>query len=168
MQLFVNYCFSFQPEQVPFITFARAMQRDRLLEESERGDRIALVGTKLAIPSSARPGRLLGMAELGSTAVDTADVVDVKLIATREWVGGVPRFPKAIPMLRAWRFIDKPYLPPEIDCRLATAEPGVALRLTSLETSAILAFPYEGLAIRETEALLQERYIEARLRAEQT
>src|SRR5882672_12256525 len=60
MQLFIAYCFSFQPERVPFITFARAMQRDRLLEESERGDRIALVGTKLAIPSGASPGRLLG------------------------------------------------------------------------------------------------------------
>jgi hypothetical protein len=165
MQLFLGHFFSFQPEQVPFITFARAVYRDRLLLDSQRGDRIAFVVTKKEVPAVERRGRLFGMAEIGAAAFDTGDVVDTKLIPAREWVGGGPRFSKAIPMLRAWRFTDKPYLPTGIDRRLAEWDSGIAVRLSPREAASIFAFSCEGVAIRETEALLEERHIAAGLRS---
>src|SRR5262245_29972895 len=144
-RVFIGRFWTFRPEQIPFITFARAIFRDALLSVVLPGDRIAVVVTQCE--SGKKRGRLLGLAEIGSHPVDTADVVDLESLTPRERVGGQPRCPKAIPMHRAWRFPDSPRLPENIENRVAHETGGPALALTPVEAHAILDFRHERVPI---------------------
>ncbi|HMI98082.1 MAG TPA: hypothetical protein VK479_16355 [Micropepsaceae bacterium] len=154
MRLFIGRFWSFRPEHLPFITFARAVYRDSLLADSAAGDRIAMVVTRKESVIPQNRGRLLGMAEIGAHPVDTADVVDSAAMTPREWLGGEPRCPKGIPMLRAWRFLQPPAVPVVIDAALPQTTGGPAILLTAKQATQITAFPYEAVPLRQSRWLL--------------
>ena len=157
MRLFIGRFWSFRPEHLPFITFARAVYRDSLLVESLAGDRIAMVVTHKESVIPENRGRLLGMAEIGAYPVDTADVADSAAMTPREWLGGEPRCPKAIPMLRAWRFLQPAAVPVVIDAALPQTTGGPAVLLTAKQAAHLTSFAYEAVALRQSRWLLEER-----------
>jgi len=150
LRLFIGRFWSFRPEHLPFITFARAVYRDSLLADSAAGDRIAMVVTRKESVIPQNRGLLLGMAEIGAHRVDTADIANCAAMTPREWLGGKPRCPKAIPMLRAWRFLPPRTLPPVIDTALPQTTGGPAILLTAKQATKLTAFPYEAVALGQT------------------
>ena len=100
-------------------------------------------------------GLLLGMAEIGAHRVDTADIANSAAMTPREWLGGKPRCPKAIPMLRAWRFLPPRILPPVIDAALPQTTGGPAILLTAKQATKLTAFPYEAVALGQTRWLIK-------------
>jgi len=100
-------------------------------------------------------GLLLGMAEIGAHRVDTADIADSAAMTPREWLGGKPRCPKAIPMLRAWRFLQPCTLPPAIEAALPQTTGGPAILLTAKQATKLTAFPYEAVALGQTRWLMK-------------
>jgi hypothetical protein len=157
LRLFIGRFWSFRPEHLPFISFARAVYRDSLLAESSAGDRIAMVVTHKESVIPENRGRLLGMAEIGAYPVDTADVADSAMMTPREWLGGEPRCPKAIPMLRAWRFLQPAAVPVVIDAALPQITGGPAILLTAKQAAHLTSFAYEAVALRQSRWLLEER-----------
>ena len=153
MRLFIGRFWSFRPEHLPFITFARAVYRDTLLADCAAGDRIAMVVTRKESVIPQNRGRLLGMAEIGAYPVDTADVASPATMTPREWLGGEPRCPKAIPMLRAWRFLQPTAVPAVIDAALPQTTGGPAILLTAKQATQITAYPYEAVALRPSQWL---------------
>jgi hypothetical protein len=155
LRLFIGRFWSFRPEHLPFITFARAVYRDSLLADSAAGDRIAMVVTRKESVNPQNRGLLLGMAEIGAHPIDTADIADSAAMTPREWLGGKPRCPKAIPMLRAWRFLQPCTLPPVIEAALPQTTGGPAILLTAKQATKLTAFPYEGVALGQTRWLIK-------------
>ena len=157
MRLFIGRFWSFRPEHLPFITFARAVYRDSFLADSAAGDRIAMVVTRKESVIPENRGRLLGMAEIGAHPVDTADVADSAAMTPREWLGGEPRCPKGIPMLRAWRFLQPPAVPAVIDAALPQTTGGPAVLLAAEQAAHLMTFAYEAVALRQSRWLSEER-----------
>jgi len=155
LRLFIGRFWSCRPEHLPFITFARAVYRDSLLAASAVGDRIAMVVTRKESVNPQNRGLLLGMAEIGAHPVDTADIADSAAMTPREWLGGKPRCPKAIPMLRAWRFLQPRILPSVIDAALPQTTGGPAILLTAKQATKLTAFPYEAVALGQTRWLIK-------------
>lgn len=150
LRLFIGRFWSFRPEHLPFITFARAVYRDNLLAEAAAGDRIAMVVTQKESVIPEKRGRLLGIAEIGTRAIDTADVASSSTMTPREWLGGEPRCPKAIPMVRAWRFLQSPAVPPDINAALPLTTGGPAILLRAKQAAQIMSFAYEAAALRQS------------------
>jgi hypothetical protein len=146
-KLFLGYFPSFRPERFPFVAFTRATYADRLLSDSRRGDLLAIVPTKREIPVPGDRCRLAGLAEFGRQILNTTDLMSLRDIPAREWVGGEPRFPKALRVLRAWRFPEVPPVPSVIEEKLLTAPVGLAVQLKSSEAAMLLGFRYESVAL---------------------
>lgn len=164
MQLFIGRFFSFRPSEIPVITFSRSIYRDRLLHESRPGDRIAFVASKKEDQFTKSGNRLLGMAEIGRKPLDTLDVIALGEMPARERVGGQPRSPKAIAMLRAWRFIDNPLVPAAIAMILPDRTGANVIPINEASANRILSFPHEWVPLPETDALLAERHVTAGLK----
>jgi hypothetical protein len=150
LRVFIGRFWGFRPERVPFIMFSRAIHRNTLLRASEPGDRIVIVATKREDPVADDHGHLLGMAEIGRTAVDTLEVVKPGDIPAREWAGAEPRCPKALPMLRAWRFGGAPPVPALLGWKLPRAAAGAAELLRGSTATLILSLPHEPVTLRDS------------------
>jgi hypothetical protein len=102
---------------------------------------------------------------IGSYPVDTADAVDLESLTPRERVGGKARCPKAIPMRRAWRFVDSPKLPENIEKRLALETGAAAVALTPVEADCILALQavpvFESAIVQRAERGADMAYLQA-------
>ncbi len=146
-KLFIGYFPSFRPERFPFIAFTRATYADRLLGDSKPGDLLAVVLTKREIPVPGDRCRLAGLAEFGRQILNTTDLTSLRDIPAREWVGGEPRFPKALRVLRAWRFLEVPLLPGSIEQKLLDEPAGLPIRLKSSEAATVLGFTHESVAL---------------------
>jgi len=160
--LFISRFWGFHPETIPLITFSQGVYRDRLLAEAQVGDRIVFVATKGEPTLPEEQGRLLGMAEIGIRAVKTLDVVKREDIRPDSWNGDQPKFPEAIPMLRAWRFTDKPILTDVLANQLTYFATVAAVKLDESDTHSILALPNIEVAIPNIEILNQERIVAER------
>lgn len=162
MQLFISRFWGFRPETIPLITFSQAAYRDRLLKEANPHDRIVFVATKGEPTLPEEQGRLLGMAEIGVRAVKTLDVIKREDIRADSWNGDQPKFPEAIPMLRAWRFTDKPMLTDVLDEQLTYFATVAAVKLDETDTSRILALPCDEVEIPNIEILNREKVVAER------
>lgn len=105
MQIFVKKFYSFTPEIIPGITFSDPGTRDKVLRLAKPRDRILYVAVDNKNSSEKDQGKVLGMAEIGRSKVNTLDIVtDIGSIPSEYFINGKFRWPEAIPMLRAWRF----------------------------------------------------------------
>src|SRR5882672_12261157 len=150
-KLFIGYFPSFRPERLPFLGFTRATYADRLLSDSKPGDLLAVVLTKREIPVPGDRCRLAGLAEFGRQILNTTDLMSLRDIPSREWVGGEPRFPKALRVLRAWRFIEVPLLPASIEQKLLEGPGGLPVRLKSSDAATVLGFTHESVTLFRTQ-----------------
>jgi len=159
LKLFISRFFGFRPEIVPAITFSSATYRDNLLADSQPGDRIVFVATKTEETQEDERGRLLGMAEIGRRAVDTRSFVVVWPLPPEMMDGDRIRYPSAIPMTRAWRFIDKPLLTDVFERQLPRSATQGAIAVKEADQRAALALSTVEVDLPDSAALAREREI---------
>jgi hypothetical protein len=157
--LFISRFYGFRPEIVPAITFSSATYRDNLLADSQPGDRIVFVATKTEETLENERGRLLGMAEIGRRAVDTRSFVVVWPLPPEMMDGDRIRYPSAIPMTRAWRFIGKPLLTVVFERQLPRSATQGAIPVKEADQRATLALSTVEVGLPDSAALAREREI---------
>jgi hypothetical protein len=169
MQIFAKRFWGFDPERWPIIAFRLEGNRDSLVRESRPGDRVLFIGTNTEDTDPAERGRLLGCAEIGRTAIDSVDVLDVpSLKASAFDERGALRWPKALPMLRAWRFLLPPLVTDVLHDQLSYEATVRAVLLDADDTAAVLAIPSEEVPIVDAPAIIRQRELQAALQAAAT
>ena len=158
VQVFAKRFWSFDPVGWPVISFGKEGNRDALVRASQPGDLIAFIGTQEPPTADEDRGRLLGLAEIGRQAVDTLDVLDPTALCSVDYDSdGSFKWPKALAMLRAWRFPHRP-LVVEVLGRQLTFEATVrAVLLSPEEQAAVLALAMEEIELPTTPALQRLR-----------
>jgi hypothetical protein len=164
VKIFATRVWGFDPANWPVITFGLEGNRDKLLNEASPGDRIVFVGTQGEPTLDSMRGKLLGMAEIGRLAVDTLSVIDPNIRGPQDFdERGQFRWPKAILMVRAWRFEPQPKLLEVLAAQLPyNATPQVVL-LSPEDTSSIMQKHAIELELPTTEALTKARLLDAAL-----
>lgn len=161
MNIFITRVWGFDPENWPVIPFIKDGHRDKLLRESSPGDLIVFVATKGDPTLEELRGRLLGMAEIGREAVDTLDVIGDG--PHEPWAyneKGQFRWPKAIPMLKAWRFKPQPMLLDVIDRQLPRSATSQGVLLSANDADAVRNLKKtEVVEIKKTETLKQAQLL---------
>ncbi len=168
MKLFATRVWGFDPLNWPAIVFNHEGDRNNLIRVANPGDRIIFVATKGDEPRPEERGRILGIAEIGSTAVDTLQLVKPEAVASHERdERGNIRWPKAIPMLRAWRFPEKPLLTDILREQLTYSATIRAVLLDEEDARSVLALTAVEVELPESEVLRKERTFSANLMAAQ-
>jgi hypothetical protein len=109
VQVFAKRFWGFDPVRWPIISFGLEANRDALIQASMPGDLIAFIGTQSEPTAPEERGRFLGLAEIGRLPIDSLDVLDPANIRPVDYDANRRfKWPKAMPMLRAWRFLAKP------------------------------------------------------------
>lgn len=164
MKIFITRVWGFDPERWPVITFGLEGNRDKLLRESSPGDRIVFVGTlREPTPDSMR-GRLLGMAEIGRIAVDTLDVIGDDVRGPHDYdEAGQFRWPKAILMVRAWRFAPQPLLLDVLTEQLPYHATPQAVLLSHEDADAVRGLPFVEATIPTSPALEKAKLLDRAL-----
>ena len=154
MRLFITRVWGFDPERCPVISFGLEGNRDRLLTESSPGDRIVFVGTLREPTPEPMRGRLLGMAGIGRIPVDTVDIIDDDVRGPHDYdEAGKFRWPKAIPMVRAWRFTPPPMLLDVLEEQLPYHTTPQAVALSQVDANAVLELDTTPVPLPELEVL---------------
>lgn len=164
MKLFVTRVWDFDPLRWPVITFGLEGNRDNLIRDSAPGDRIVFVGTlKDPTPEKLR-GRILGMAEIGRRAVETLDVLGSDARRPDDFdAQGNFKWPKAILMLKAWRFDPQPILLDVLSEQLPYHATSQAVLLSPEDSEAILELNAIEVELPVTEALKKARLLDQAL-----
>lgn len=164
MQLFVRRYWGFTPETWPLISFGLEGNRDALSRDARPGDRVVIVGTFTEETAPAERGRLLGMAEIGRKAVDTADVLDLSKLGPEHFdTDGQIKWPKSLPMVRAWRFPDRPLLTDVLRKQLPYGPTVRAVLLDEADTKAVLQLRHVEVDVPSSTAIQQQRNLNAAL-----
>src|SRR5687768_12681829 len=109
MKLFAKWFFGFDPLRWPVVTFTNDSARTKLLREAKKGDHVVFVGTQGSETAEENRGRVLGMAQFGWKEVESLKVLKPEnLPATHFDERGEYRWPKSVPIIRAWEFPEKP------------------------------------------------------------
>ena len=110
MNLFFYRVYGFAPKNYPAVTFTLKGYRDKLVRESNSGDRVvfaAVGGKKVA---KHERNKLLGMVEIVPNAKDTNELMDISdTNAFPLDKKGNPRFSYAVPIVKAWHFKNPPF-----------------------------------------------------------
>lgn len=164
MKVFITRVWGFDPERWPVITFGLEGNRDNLLQDSSPGDRIVFVGTLREPTPEPLRGRLLGMAEIGRIAVDTLDVIGEDVRGPQDYdEAGYFRWPKAILMVRAWRFRPQPMLLDVLAEQLPYHATSQAVLLDGRDADAVMSLNAEEVEIPASEALVKARLLDKAL-----
>jgi hypothetical protein len=164
MKVFITRVWGFDPVRWPVITFGLEGNRDRLLKESSPGDRIVVVGTLREPTPEPMRGRLLGMAEIGRIAVDTLAVIGDDARSAHDYDElGKFRWPKAILMMRAWRFLPQPRLLEVLAEQLPYHATSQAILLSNDDADAVLRLPAEELQLPDSVALANAKLLDEAL-----
>ena len=142
MQIFAKRTLRFDPVVQPIVGFATEEVRATLIRASQPGDLLVFAGAvDDQIPVEDR-GRLLGMAEFLRTPVEATALGGLSAFFQFELKeDGTPKFPKALPIIKAWAFQPKLKLIDTLKEQLtfeANIEP---VRLDEDDARAVLALP---------------------------
>ena len=166
MRIFITRVWGFDPERWPVITFSLEGNRDRLLKESSPGDRIAFVGTLREPTPEPMRGKLLGMAEIGRIPVDTVDVIGDDVRSSHDYdEEGQFRWPKAIPMVRAWRFTPPPMLLDVLEEQLPYHATSQAVALSRVDADAVLKLDTTPATLPELDSIANAKLLDQALAA---
>ncbi len=149
MQIFATRVWGFVPERWPVIGFGLEGNRDALVAASQPGDLVLFVGTETINTAPEDRGRLLGLAEIGRTfPVDTLEAVDPTILRPEHYDEQKQiRWPKALAMLRAWKF-ENPRVLDVLATPLTYEAAGRAVLLDAADTRAVLALDKVEVAVR--------------------
>lgn len=169
MQIFAKRFWGFRPDTWPVIAFGKEGNRDALVSQSQPGDLMLFIGTLTEDTQPADRGRLLGLAEIGRTPVDTADVLDLTTLEPSAFDDtGKLRWPKALPMLRARRFVNPPLLTDVLQEQLSYDATVRGVLLDEADTQAVLALPSVEVPVVDAPAIVRQRQINQALQGATT
>ena len=165
-QVFATRVWGFTPDTWPVITFGLDGNREALIRASRNGDLVLFIGTETADTAAEDRGRLLGLAEIGrSFAVDTLDAVDPASLHPSQYNDQKEfRWPKALAMLKAWRFKNPPRVVDVLGAQLTYEATVRAVLLDEADTRAVLALEKEEVPIRDYPAVSKLRALGEALR----
>jgi hypothetical protein len=166
LKIFATRVWGFDPVRWPVITFGLAASRDKLIRDSEPGDKILFIGTKSKPTPKEMQGKLLGIAEIGRRAVDTLDVVGPD--ARGPWdfdERGLFRWPKGIMMLRAWRFDPMPELLEVLAAQLPYNATPQAVLLSEQDAVEVMKLEVFRVDLPDTQIAKSERLLDKALAA---
>lgn len=158
IQVFAKRFWGFDPSHWPIISFRLDGNRDALIRASRPGDVIVFIGTETEETDPPDRGRLLGLAEIGRTETEAADVLDLSTLKPSAFdEAGQIRWPKALPMLRAWRFVDRPRVTDVLQAQLSYGATVRAVLLDPVDAAAVLALPREEVPVADAPAIVRQR-----------
>jgi hypothetical protein len=158
VQIFAKRFWGFDPTTWPIISFGLEGNRAALIQASVPGDLIAFVGTQNTPTKSEDRGRFLGLAEIGRLPIDSLDVLDPAVLRSEYYDrNGRFKWPKAIPMLRAWSFLDKPRVTEVLRAQLTFEATVRAVLLNEEDHAAVLALRTEVLAVPDVDVIRRHR-----------
>lgn len=139
MRIFIIRVSGFDPEHWRAIPFSLEANQDKLLIGTSPGDRIVFVGTLREPTPEAMRGKMLGMAEIGDLPVDAVDVTDGYVWGSYyHGEDGQSRWPKTLPMARAWRFKPPPMFLDVVEEQLPYHSASQAVALSQSDAEAVL------------------------------
>lgn len=158
MRLFATRVWGTSFGRIPLATFTTEGHQQRLLRLADRGDRLVFVGTQTERTDEEDRGRLLGMAEIGFEPLRTLDLIDREDLDPRDFDADDRfRFPYAVPLVRAWRFVPAPLLTDVLSKQLPMlATPGV-VELNATDAENVLALVSEEVPLPTLPALAKMR-----------
>lgn len=160
MQIFAKRFWGFRPETWPVIAFGKEGNRDALVSQSQPGDLMLFIGTQTEDTQPADRGRLLGLAEIGRKPVDTADVLDLTTLEPSAFDDkGKLRWPKALPMLRARRFLNPPLLTDVLQEQLSYDATVRGVLLDETDTKAVLGLASIEVPVVDAPAIVRQRQL---------
>ncbi|WP_371349371.1 hypothetical protein [Ancylobacter sp. IITR112] len=165
MRMFATRVWGLGFERLPIATFGSAGHLNRLLRLAERGDRLLFVGTKTERTPESLQGRLLGMAEIGFEPLRTLEIATHADLDPRDFdERGNYKFPHAVALTRAWRFVPQPVVTDTLSAQLTMlATPGVE-ELEEDDVRRVLALAAEPLVLPELASLQRMRQLNELLR----
>jgi hypothetical protein len=158
MQIFAKRFWGFNPATWPIISFRRDGDRNALLRASGFGDRVVFIGTQEEPTEPPDRGRLLGMAQIGFIEVESESVLNPAVL--KPWhfdKKGRIRWPKALPMLRAWRFLKPPLVTEVLQEQLPYSATVRAVLLDPVNAAAVLSLSCEELPVPEQPEIANQR-----------
>jgi hypothetical protein len=159
MRIFIKRFWGFGANW-PVITFGQKGSLDSLLEQSNPGDLMAFVGTMGPETAPNEQGKLLGLAEFGRKPMHSRTALSPEVFkAAPKRADGDIKWPHAIAMTRAWKFIDLP-LPKMTDVigrQLPMSAMSNAVPLSKEEQIRVLELPREEFDVAATLAVWHER-----------
>jgi hypothetical protein len=115
-------------------------------------DAIVFIGTQGPETAEHDRGKVLGMAIIARRAADTLSLIDPAQIPAYQLdENNRHRWPKAIPMLRAWRFPKRPSVNEVLGRQLPQNARIQAVRLTEDQSTTVLALHKEEVPLPQTE-----------------
>lgn len=165
MKIFATRVWGLGFERIPIATFGSEGHLNRLLKLAQRGDRLVFVGTKTDRTPPALQGRLLGMGEIGFEPLRTLEIVSHAELDERDFdERGNYKFPHAVALTEAWRFVPQPLLTETLSDQLTMlATPGVE-ELDAADVQRVLALTAEQLVLPELPSLARMRRLNEILR----
>jgi len=119
-----------------------------LIRRSKPLDRIVFIGTKTEPTKEKDQGKLLGFAEFVRSPINTRDVVDPATWSAHDFdERGRFRWPYALPIQRAWSFIDKPLLTKVLERQLPRQADTRAILLSERDQAAVRALRKEQIDV---------------------
>lgn len=165
IQVFAKRFWGFDPSRWPIISFRLDGNRDALVRASRPGDLMVFIGTETEETEPPDRGRLLGLAEIGRTEIEAADVLDLSTLRPSAFDdAGQIRWPKALPMLRAWRFVDPPRVTDVLRAQLPYQATVRAVLLEPVDAAAVLALPRQEVPVVEARVISRQRQLNDALR----
>jgi len=164
-QVFAKRFWGFDPARWPVISFGLEGNRDALISASQPGDLIAFIGTQSDPTMPEERGLFLGLAEIGRWPVDTLDVLDPAVLDERSYsTDGSFKWPKSLPMLRAWRFDNpRPRVTAILKQQLSYEATTRAVRLDPEDQAAVLSLPRTEVDLPDVPILRQHRHLSSAL-----
>jgi hypothetical protein len=151
VRIFASRFWGFSPDLHPAVTFGLDGNRDRLLKLSRAQDLILFVGTMGFPTDEAEQGRLLGLAQFGRTPVNALDIIEEATLPAHSFKNGQYKWPKALAMLRAWRFDDpRPLLVDVLQRQLPMYATTGVVELDEIDRIAVLQLPISEVAVRDS------------------
>jgi hypothetical protein len=158
VQVFAKRFWGFDPSRWPIISFSLEANRDALIQASRPGDMIVFIGTQTEPTAQEDQGRFLGLAEIGRLPVDSLDVLDrANIRAIDNNADGRFKWPKAMPMLRAWRFVDRPRVTDVLREQLTYEATVRAVLLDERDQRAVLTLQTQEVPVPDLEIIRRHR-----------
>lgn len=158
MRVFIKRFWGFDPIDWPIVSFSQRGSLRRLITDPDPENIVVFVGTQTEDTVVGDRGRLLGFAMFGRKPVESRRLLTPAVLdrAPKNSAGEL-KWPYAVPILRAWRFPQKPGLTEVLGRQLTRAAISNVEELTGDERDRVLAVPREEVDCARTAAIRDQR-----------